>query len=94
MSVNMVRNNPPVMAAIQKNILEHISIMAQEQVQMEFREQMMHRCNKCNRWLQWIHRFNNSYKCLHNQVESRKAILIAEMTEEFMKEENEDYFTI
>ena len=32
MSTNMVRNNPAIMAAIQKNILEHISIMAQEQV--------------------------------------------------------------
>src|SRR5210317_1713300 len=41
MSTNMVRNNPAIMAAIQKNILEHISIMAQEQVQLEFREQMM-----------------------------------------------------
>ena len=41
MSTNMVRNNPVVMASIQKNILEHISIMAQEQVQIEFREQMM-----------------------------------------------------
>ena len=41
MSTNMVRNNPMIMAAIQKNILEHISIMAQEQVQLEFREQMM-----------------------------------------------------
>ena len=41
MSTNMVRNNPAsIMAAIQKNILEHISIMAQEQVQLEFREQM------------------------------------------------------
>ena len=40
MSTNMVRNNPAVMAAIQKNILEHISIMAQEQVELEFREQM------------------------------------------------------
>ena len=40
MSTNMVRNNPSIMAAIQKNILEHISIMAQEQVQLEFREQM------------------------------------------------------
>ena len=28
------------MAAIQKNILEHISLMAQEQVQLEFREQL------------------------------------------------------
>ena len=26
MSTNMVRNNPAIMAAIQKNILEHISI--------------------------------------------------------------------
>ena len=40
MSTNMVRNNPAVMAAIQKNILEHISLMAQEQVQLEFREQL------------------------------------------------------
>ena len=40
MSTNIVRNNPAVMAAIQKNILEHISLMAQEQVQLEFREQM------------------------------------------------------
>ena len=31
MSTNMVRNNPAIMAAIQKNILEHISLMAQEQ---------------------------------------------------------------
>jgi hypothetical protein len=41
MSTNMVRNNPMVMAALQKNILEHISLMAQEQVQLEFREQLM-----------------------------------------------------
>ena len=40
MSTNMVRNNPAIMAAIQKNILEHIS-MAQEQVELEFREQML-----------------------------------------------------
>ena len=41
MSTNIVRNNPAVMAAIQKNILRtHINLMAQEQVQLEFREQM------------------------------------------------------
>jgi len=28
------------MAALQKNILEHISLMAQEQIQLEFREQL------------------------------------------------------
>ena len=36
MQLNMVRNAPMVMGSIQKNILEHISIMAQEQVQLEF----------------------------------------------------------
>ena len=88
MSINMVRNNPPVMASIQKNILEHISLMAQEQVQMEFREQMMQ--------LQVLQQqaANNPQaaqmlKQINNTIESRKAVLIAEMTEEFMKEENE-----
>jgi DNA primase len=87
MSTNMVRNNPAVMAAIQKNILEHISIMAQEQVQLEFREQMqqmmmMQQQAATNPQVQ------QQLQSLTNQVESRKAVLIAEMTEEFMKEEN------
>ena len=87
MSVNMVRNNPAVMAAIQKNILEHISIMAQEQVQLEFREQMvnmqqMQQMSVNNPQMQ------QQLQMLTNQIEARKAVLIAEMTEEFMKEEN------
>ena len=36
----MVQNNPPAMASLQKNILEHISLMAQEQVQLEFVEEL------------------------------------------------------
>jgi hypothetical protein len=86
MSTNMVRNNPSIMAAIQKNILEHISIMAQEQVQLEFREQMqqmmmMQQQAAVNPQIQ------AQLQDLTNQVEARKAILIAEMTEEYMKEE-------
>jgi hypothetical protein len=88
MSVNMVRNNPPVMAAIQKNILEHISIMAQEQVQLEFREQMM-QMQQMQQMAAMDPQVQQQLQMLTNQVESRKAILIAEMTEEFMKEENE-----
>jgi hypothetical protein len=88
MSTNIVRNNPAVMAAIQKNILEHISLMAQEQVQLEFREQMqqmmmMQQQAAVNPQVQ------AQLQALTNQVESRKAILIAEMTEEYMKEEKE-----
>jgi len=87
MSTNMVRNNPMIMAAIQKNILEHISIMAQEQVQLEFREQMvnmqqMQQMSVNNPQMQ------QQLQMLTNQIEARKAVLIAEMTEEFMKEEN------
>ena len=86
MSTNIVRNNPAVMAAIQKNILEHISLMAQEQVQLEFREQlqqmiMMQQQAAMNPQVQ------AQLQALTNQVEARKSVLIAEMTEEFMKEE-------
>ena len=88
MSTNIVRNNPAVMAAIQKNILEHISLMAQEQVQLEFREQlqqmmMMQQQAATNPQVQ------AQLQALTNQVEARKAVLIAEMTEEYMKEEKE-----
>ena len=86
MSTNMVRNNPAIMGAIQKNILEHISLMAQEQVQLEFREQMqemmlMQQQAAMNPMVQ------QQLQMLTNQVEARKSVLIAEMTEEFMKEE-------
>ena len=88
MSTNIVRNNPAVMAAIQKNILEHISLMAQEQVQLEFREQlqqmiMMQQQAATNPQVR------QQLQALTNQVEARKSVLIAEMTEEFMKEEKQ-----
>jgi hypothetical protein len=86
MSTNMVRNNPMVMASIQKNILEHISIMAQEQVQLEFREQMQQMMQ-----LQQLAATDpaaaQQLQQATNAIESRKAVLIAEMTEEFMNEE-------
>ena len=87
MSVNMVKNNPNIMAAIQKNILEHISIMAQEQVQLEFREQMM-QMQQMQQMAAMDPQIQQQLQMLNNQVEGRKAVLIAEMTEEFMKEEN------
>jgi len=87
MSVNMVRNNPQVMAAIQKNILEHISIMAQEQVQMEFREHMM-QIQQMQQMAATNPQVKQQLEMLNNEIEGRKAVLIAEMTEEFMKEEN------
>jgi hypothetical protein len=86
MSTNMVRNNPAVMAAIQKNILEHISIMAQEQVQLEFREQLQ-QMQQMQMQASMDPMVQQQLQMLTNQVEGRKAVLIAEMTEEFMNEE-------
>jgi len=86
MSTNMVRNNPAVMAAIQKNILEHISIMAQEQVQLEFREQMM-QMQQLQMQAAMNPQVGQQLQALTNEIEARKSVLIAEMTEEFMKEE-------
>ena len=86
MSTNMVRNNPMIMAAIQKNILEHISIMAQEQVQLEFREQMQ-QMMMMQQQAATNPQAQAQLQADTNQVEARKAVLIAEMTEEYMKEE-------
>ena len=60
--------------------------MAQEQVQLEFREQlqqmmMMQQQAVMDPMMQ------QQLQSLTNQVEARKAVLIAEMTEEFMREE-------
>jgi hypothetical protein len=41
MATKTVRNNPVVIAALQKNIMEHIALMAQEQIEMEFKEELM-----------------------------------------------------
>jgi len=87
MSTNMVRNNPVVMASIQKNILEHISIMAQEQVQIEFREQMM-QMQSLQQQAPTNPQAAQMLQQMMQTVEARKAVLIAEMTEDFMKEEN------
>jgi len=86
MSTNMVRNNPVVMAAIQKNILEHISLMAQEQVQLEFREQLA-QLQLLQQQAPVNPQSAQQLQMITQQIESRKAVLIAEMTQEFMMEE-------
>ena len=86
MSTNMVRNNPAIMASIQKNILEHISLMAQEQVQLEFREEMQ-QMMAMQQMAQQNPQVAQQMQEVSQKIEARKATLIAEMTEEFMQEE-------
>ncbi len=86
MSTNMVRNNPMVMAALQKNILEHISLMATEQVQLEFREQIQ-QLQILSQQAAQNPQAQQQVQQMTQTIEARKAVLIAEMTEDFMKEE-------
>ena len=88
MSTNIVRNNPMVMASIQKNILEHISLMAQEQVELEFAEQLRQiqvlqvQAQQDPMAQQQLQQFSQT-------IEARKAVLVAELTADFAKEEKE-----
>jgi hypothetical protein len=79
-----------IMGSIQKNIFEHISLMAQEQVQLEYRNEMMELqelqqdpMNAQNPEVQ------QQAQRMMQTIEGRKAVLIADMTEEFMKEEQQ-----
>jgi hypothetical protein len=93
MATNIARNNPVVMAALEKNIFEHISLMAQEQLEVEFREEIaklmqLQQAMQQNPMLQQDPQIQQQIMSLSMSLESRKAKLIAEMTEEFKNEEN------
>jgi hypothetical protein len=100
MSISMVQNNPGAMMALQKNILEHISFMAQEQIQLEFVEEMQEMqmiqqqigpmmqnpmmMQQNPQAMQMAQRVQQ----ITSQIESRKAKLIAEMMIDYAKEED------
>ena len=103
MSLSMVQNNPGAMASLQKNILEHISLMAQEQVQIEFVRElqevqqiqmMMQQAGAQSPAMMGgmqqnpqIMQAQQRLQQIVNAIESRKAILIAEMTKDYAEEE-------
>ena len=89
MKSNMVQNSPSVMAALQKNILERISLMAQEQIQLEFSQELIQA-----QQMQAILKLNPQNpeliaqaNALTMKINARKAKLIAEMTKDYMDEE-------
>ena len=88
MSTNMARNNPVVMASLQKNIFEHISLMALEQVEIEFqREIVTLQSMQQNPQAMQDPMMQQQVMDLTMKIESRKAVLIAEMMEEYSREE-------
>ena len=89
MKSNMVQNSPMVMGALQKNILERISLMAQEQIQLEFVEELQ-QAQQLQQALQQQPQnpqLIQQVTQLTNTINSRKAVLIAEMTKDYMDEE-------
>ena len=100
MSISMVQNNPAAMMALQKNILEHISFMAQEQIQLEFLEEMQEMqmiqqqlaplmqnpqmMQQNPQAMQMTQRVQQ----ITQDIEARKSKLIAEMMVDYAKEED------
>jgi len=94
MATNIARNNPLIMASLEKNIFEHISLMAQEQTEMEMAEdiqqiQQIQQQAQVNPAMAQNPQIQMQLKQFSDKFEARKAVLIAEMTEEFMKEEKD-----
>ena len=86
MATNIARNNPMVMASLEKNIFEHISLMAQEQIELEFRDELV-QLQQMQMLAQQNPQLQQQMMMLQQKIEGRKAVLIAEMMEEFMNEE-------
>jgi len=90
MATNMARNNPAVMALLEKNIFEHISLMSQEQIEIEFRDELQ-QIQQLQAQVQSAPGFaqviQQQIQSITQRIEARKAVLIAESMEEFMMEE-------
>ena len=92
MGTNMAMNNPVILSALEKNIFEHMALMADEQVQLEMRDNIMQiqqiqQTIQQNPQMQEDPQIKQELERLQLEVEARKAVLIAEMMEEFVKEQ-------
>ncbi len=89
MSTNIAKNAPVVMASLDKNIFEHISLMGQEQVEMEFKDEIAQVAQMSqNPQMQQNPQAQAQLQNMQQQIEARKAKIISEAMEEFMAEEN------
>ena len=86
LATNMVRTAPMVTAAVEKNCLEHISLMAQEQIELEFKDELQ-QLAQMQQMMQQNPQIQQQMVPLQQKIEARKAILIAEMMEDFKNEE-------
>ena len=89
MGTNIARNNPMILASLEKNIFEHISLMAQEQIELEFRDELIQLQQMAAMAQQQPQnpQIQQQIMMMQQKIEARKAELIAEMMEEYMNEE-------
>jgi hypothetical protein len=88
MATNMAKNNPVIGASLQKNIFEHISLMALEQVEIEFVNEIQQiQAMQQNPQAMQDPMMQQQMMQINMQIESRKAVLVAEMMDEYIQEE-------
>ena len=102
MGTMMVRNNPKALARLQQNCMEHINLMASEQVQIEFVEEMQQMQQiqlqmqamvqqmgpQAQQNPQFV-QFQRQLEATQVAIESRKSILISEFTEDYAQAEKQ-----
>ena len=104
MGTAVVRNNPKALGILQQNCMEHITLMSQEQVEVEFVEEMARMKQlqeaiapvlqqiQANPQMQpppQVQQIQQQAADLQVQIESRKATLIAEFMDDYAKAEKE-----
>ena len=96
MGTFMARNNPQALALLSKNCMEHIALMSQEQVQLEFAEEIaqiqqltanMQQMGGMNPQNPQVMQVQQQIKQETDRIEARKAILIAQLTTDYLEEE-------
>jgi len=102
MGTMLIRNNPKAMVALQQNCMEHINLMAGEQIEMEFQEEIQ-QIQQIGQQLQAMQQqmgpqaqqnpqfmqLNQQVQAMTTSMEARKAQLIAEFMEDYVTAEKE-----
>ena len=102
MGTMMVRNNPRALERLQQNCMEHINLMAAEQIELEFAEEMVKMQQLTLQAQAMVQQMgpmaqqNQQFMQLQRQIEgtnvameARKSQLIAEFTTDYVKAEKE-----
>jgi len=102
MGTMMVRNNPKALVRLQQNCMEHINLMAAEQVQIEFVEEMqqtqqiqmqmqamMQQMGPQAQQNPQFVQMQRQIEATQVAIEARKANLIADFTDDYVKAEKE-----